>query len=89
MTAVYTGARVRFPQYGTTVPADLYAIADAVVIRYWPQAWQRFDCTACGTQTHAVYLPGGAFHRPELGVTVVPRDAFDREPEWQEEEMIA
>lgn len=73
MTAqcTYTGARVYFQEYGYMAPADLYVVADSVIIRWNVEGRQFINSDE--DATHIVYIHHG-WHRDDIGVTVVPKD---------------
>lgn len=66
MTCIKTGAVVHFPEYGTTVPADLYAVDGVTIVRFLPEQWNYGDRSKA---THIAYTREG-FWRLDLGVLV-------------------
>lgn len=74
----YTGARVEFEAYGFVAPADLYMVDDVVVIR-WNTAGMTREFGESEV-THVVLRDSGAWHRADLGVTVVPRRGLAGNP---------
>jgi hypothetical protein len=78
MTCIKTGATVHFVDYGQVLAADIYKIANAILVRVQQKDALRqnygFDIDP-KEATHEVYSnPGGAneFWREDLGVFVVP-----------------
>jgi len=66
MTCIKTGAVVRFPEYGVTVAADLYAVDGVTIVRFIPSQW---DYGNDREPTHTAYTEGG-FWRRDLGILV-------------------
>lgn len=72
MTCIKTGARVYFYGYGTVCPADIYQVADAIIIRTNCSAEMGFS-TEVFKPTHRVNLHPGCFSRDDLGIYVVSK----------------
>lgn len=76
MTCIKTGAKVHFKDYGSVVPADIYQVSGAIIVRVAPSA--KVDCpNECPAllPTHILTAPVGGeeeFWRTDLNVFVVP-----------------
>lgn len=81
MTCIKTGAKVLFTNYGKVLPADIYQVADAIVIRTHPNALDWGDGLENVKATHEVTSPFGGrdeFWRDDIGVFVVPAVNFHK-----------
>ena len=78
MTCIKTGARVYFPQYGQMLPADLFQINDAILVRVMQKDSLEQGLGFGGNPlnaTHEVVSPQGGvneFWRDDLGIFCVP-----------------
>lgn len=75
MTCIKTGARVHFENYGQTLVADIFQVANAVVVRTHPDRLSNPDPYPVTSPTHTLIAPPGGeneFWRDDLGVFVVP-----------------
>lgn len=74
MTCVKTGAVVHFPQYGTTMSADVFRVGNSLVVKTHPgQVYLKNDYhneEACELEINSP-PSGEEFWRPEIGVFVV------------------
>lgn len=74
MTCIKTGARVHFTNYGCTVSADIFQVADAVVVRTMRNP-NNLPSQPVSKATHELTAPPigrNEFWRDDLGVFVVP-----------------
>lgn len=75
MTCIKTGARVYFANYGVVAPADIFAVAGAVVVRTparLDSCSEPHDGAPEFTHTLQSEPRNEEFWRPDLGVFVVP-----------------
>lgn len=70
MSCVYTGARVLFEEYNLLVNADLYAVGDAIIVRWNTDSALFHQPDAQQLATHVVRIGRNGWHRTDLGVTV-------------------
>lgn len=78
MTCIKTGARVHFLDYGYVVPADIFRVGGAIVVRtpkLADEAFPKYDGTNA-THKVASSIVGEEFWRADLGVFVVPAHNF-------------
>lgn len=73
MSCTYTGARVWFRDYDFIVPADLYEVGDAIIIRWNIQGKEYNNPTSESSCTHEVWIVHG-WHREDIGVTVIKKE---------------
>jgi len=70
---IKTGAVVKFIEYNQTFVADLFKVADAVVIRFEKQAFDMPFAFACARPvTHEVYIGSSGLLDKRDGYAVVP-----------------
>lgn len=63
-----------FSDYGFASPADLYSVADTIIVR-WNIQGQHYGPLEESNASHVVTLPiEGFFHRDDLGITVIPSE---------------
>lgn len=77
MTCIKTGAKVYLEEYGQTVPADIHAVGDCVVVRMNMSLFDGPDSNfSRNGATHTVIIgPGGeSYWNKREGTLVVPRD---------------
>lgn len=73
MNCIKTGAYVHFMNYGYACPADIFEVADAYIIKWNTNGQSYEDIGFPKAVSHQVTLPVSAWHREDLGVTVVPK----------------
>lgn len=83
MSCIKTGARVYLDNYGSSAPADLFAVGECIVVRF-PQAYDEccvFDNPPTRV-THIVEVFDGNDYwwRKDLGVLVIPRKLIKEAP---------
>jgi len=76
MSCIKNGARVYLENYGSSAPADLFAVGNCIVVRF-PRAFDEcceFESPSTPI-THVVEVFDGSdyYWRKDLGVLVIPR----------------
>jgi hypothetical protein len=69
MTCVYTGALVRFADYGMTVRCDLYRVGDCIIVR-WTKGSEDYDPEMFPHCSHVIDLRSGDWFRNDICVAV-------------------
>jgi hypothetical protein len=79
MTCIKTGLNAYFRNYGTIVRADLYMIGDVLLIK-WNVNSVEYTPSDKDADLVVEYIEDSEkwFHRPDLGITVVPQEYCTR-----------